>query len=165
MVAKLNIDGTGSVWEEVNRRYNEPYSSDTICGYLRALDERLDKVIYRQVKALTVLEIATLRALGEQGLSAEDNMAAGTAIYHLEVFTHQLEVLESLIRRHLYQLTELPDPTGDAVTREVIDYHEHRANFARQYCKLAKPFLTGDAAPFDFNNWKVGQPRNPDHQL
>ena len=149
---------------EVKRRYNEPYSSEAICGYLRQLDEQLDKVIFRQVKALTVLEIATLRALGEDGLSTEDNMATGQALYHLEIFTHQLEVLESLIRRHLYQLTELPDPSGEAVKEDVIDY-QHRADLARHNSEIAKPFLASGDTPFDFNNWHVGQPKHPDHQL
>jgi len=158
-------DDAGSVWDEVNRRYDEPYSSEAICAYLRQLDEQLDKVIFRQVKALTVLEIATLRALGEDGLSTEDNMATGQALYHLEIFNHQLEVLESLIRRHLYQLTELPDPSGEAVKEDVIDYHQHRADFARHNREIAQPFLARGETPFDFNNWRVGQPKHPDHQL
>lgn len=165
MVDSSDTDDTGNVWDEVNRRYDEPYSSEAICGYLRQLDERLDKVIFRQVKALTVLEIATLRALGEDGLSTEDNLATGQAIYHLEIFTHQLEALEALIRRHLYQLTELPDPSGESVKQEVIDYHHQRADFARHNREIAKPFLARGAAPFDFNNWQVGHPKEPDHEL
>lgn len=155
----------GSVWDEVNRRYDQPYSSEAICAYLRELDERLDQVIFRQVKALTVLEIATLRALGEHGLSAEDNLATGTAIFHLEIFTHQLEVLEALIRRHLYQLTELPDPSGQPASQEVVDYHQRRADFARHNRKMAQPFLARGGAPFDFNNWQVGKARHPDYEL
>lgn len=165
MTDRADRDDASSLWDEVNRRYNEPYSSATICRYLRQLDERLDTVIFRQVKALTVLEIATLRALGEDGLSGEDNLATGQALYHLEIFTHQLEVLEALTRRHLYQLTELPDPSGAPVDQEIIDYHTQRADFARHNRAIAQPFLTRGDAPFDFKNWQVGHPAGPDHRL
>ena len=166
MAESSNSDGAGSVWDEVDRRYDEPYSSKAVCGYLKQLDERLDSVIFRQVKALTVLEVATLRALGEDGLSEEDQLAAEQAIIHLNIFTHQLEVIESFIRRHLYQLTELPDPGTGSVEDDVINYYERRAEFARFNRGLAKPFLTRGFSQFEFKDWEAGHPREAiDHPI